>query len=193
MDKTERLQAHAVQGSWMPNPQAHLNSPRDAFHFFYTLALLRDLPGASILDVGSYDGWLDFLLLDQGYKVEGVEAIPELCASARSYASGYVVHQGFFDEVKIDKHFDVALCFETLEHIPLDAVPAYVAKMEAIATRRILISLPDQRHEDNAQHLWSPSMDLIQSMWGNKKGFSVTYKTYPGTDVPPNFFIRWDK
>lgn len=192
MNRHERVKAHAVHGSWVPNPESHLDSPRDAFHFFYTLALLRELPGASILDVGCYDGWLDFLLMEKGYHLEGVEVIPELGEYARAYNPGYIVHQGFFDEVKIERHFDVALSFETLEHIPLDLVPVYVSKMEAIATKRILISLPDQKHEDNPQHLWTPTQYLVTSLWGWKKGFRLTYKTYQGTGVPANFFIAWN-
>ena len=197
MNRAERTAAHAVQGSWMPNPEAHLQSVRDAYHFDWACAQIKDLRHCSILDLGAYDGWLDFLLMRLGHKVEGVELIPNLCESARTYAKakglGYKIHQGFFEDVAIDQAFDVVLSFETLEHIPLDMVSVYVAKMEAIATRRILISLPDQRHEDNIQHLWTPDFDLILSMWGRKPAFELTYKIYPGTDIPANFLIRWDK
>jgi SAM-dependent methyltransferase len=196
MNRAERQAAHAVQGRWLPNPEAHFQSPRDAYHVDWTRSKLQGQSRCSILDVGAYDGWLDFLLMRDGHKVEGVELIPELCESARGYAFKnaftYTIHQGFFDEIAIDKRFDVVLSYETLEHIPLEMVPVYISKMEAIATRSIFISLPDQRHEDNAQHLWTPSMSLILSMWGLKKNFEVTYKPYPGTDIPANFLIRWD-
>lgn len=192
MNRAERTAAHAVQWSWMPNPKAHLQSVRDAFHFKWANEAIQ---GTSVLDVGAYDGWLDFLLIETGYRVEGVELTPELCESARAYARAqkidYAIHQGFFEDVAIDRHFDVVLCFETLEHISLALVPVYVAKMEAIATRRILISLPDQRHEDNAQHLWTPTFDLIRSMWGHKPAFELTYKPYLGTGIPANFLCSW--
>lgn len=194
MNKTERFQAHQVQETWMPNPAAHLQNPRDAYHFDWTVSQLKGRSGDSILDVGSYDGWLDFLLIKQGFKVQGVEAIPNLCKSAEAYAAqhcpSYRVHQGFFDEVEIGDRFDVVLCYETLEHIPLDMVPAYVSKMEAIAKKTVLISLPDQKHEDNPQHLWTPRYGLLLALWGRKKGFEMTYKPYPG--LPANFLIRWD-
>lgn len=199
MSRAERLQAHAVSESWIPSPEAHLKSPRDAFHYWWTLDALgydsdRGMNDEKILDVGAYDGWLDFLLIKNGYQVEGVELIPELCKSARMYAQThnikYQIHQGFFEDIQIDRRFDVAICYEVLEHIPLDMVPAYVAKMEAIA-ESIHISLPDQRHQDNPQHLWTPTFDLIRSMWGAKSHFLLTYKPYPGTEIPANFMISW--
>jgi 2-polyprenyl-3-methyl-5-hydroxy-6-metoxy-1,4-benzoquinol methylase len=202
MNRTERQAAHAVQGTWVPNPDAHLKNSRDRYHFYWICRQLgldldgRYNSGTTVIDIGCYDGWLDFLLIEAGFLVEGVELNPNLCESARNYAAqkkiNYRVNQGFFEDVAIDRRFEVAMCLETLEHIPLDMVPVYVAKMEAIATGTILISLPDQRHEENAQHLWTPSMDLILSMWGLKKNFEVTYKPYPGTDIPANFLIRWD-
>lgn len=192
MDRAERLQAHQVQGTWVPDPEAHLQSPRDAYHFDWTVSQLKGLSRCSILDVGSWDGWLDFLLIKQGFKVEGVEAIPDLCTSALSYPGkgSYRVHQGFFEDVQIDQRFDVVLAYEVLEHIPLALVPEYVAKMEAIATRRILISLPDQNHQDNPQHLWTPFYALILSMWSHKRNFEMTYKPFHG--IPANFLMSWD-
>lgn len=195
MDRAERQAAHAVGGTWMPSPEAHLQNERDAYHFDWTIHQLRGLHRCSILDIGAYDGWLDFLLMREGHKVEGVELDENLCKSAMGYAQAnnlqYTVHQGFFEDVEITHCFDVAACFETLEHVPIEMVPVYVAKMEVIATKRILISLPDQKHQDNPQHLWTPSFDLIRSMWGHKKGFELTYKPYP--NIPASFMIRWDK
>lgn len=203
MDKAERLKAHSGHGGWMPDPKSHLNSPRDAFHCRWALKAIEDIPvskyGAptSILDVGCYDGWLDFLIMNEGYDVEGVEIVSELCESARMFAKAhdlnYKIHNGFFDDVVITRNFDVVFSFETIEHIPLDMVASYVTKMEAIATQRILISLPDQRMEDNAQHLWTPSYELILNMFGRKKNFQLTYKPYHGTDIPANFLFSWDK
>ncbi len=196
MNRAERLQAHQVNGTWMPYPEAHLQSIRDGQHFYWTLAQLADLPGASILDVGSYDGWLDFLLIRKGFKPHGVELIPELARSAMAYANAnqleYLCYNNFFDLTDPIQKYDAVLAYEVLEHIPLESVPAYVAKMEGLAKSRILISLPDQRHEDNLQHLWTPSEDLICDMWGENNGFTLERSEYNGTDIPANFFIRWE-
>src|SRR5206468_3473215 len=97
-----------------------------------------------------------------------------------------------FDFTDPVQKYDAVLAYEILEHIPLEDVPAYVAKMEGLARYRILISLPDQRHEDNAQHLWTPHLGNIGDMWGHKKRFNVDYVEYPGTDIPANYLIRWE-
>lgn len=197
MNRAERLTAHHVGDIWMPNPEAHLQSVRDAAHFNWTIDQLHDIPGATILDVGSYDGWLDFLLIGKGFKVRGVELIPALAESARSYALAhgleYAVYEGFFDQLHLTGlTYQVGLCYEVLEHVPFEMVQTYVTNLETRATRRILISLPDQRHEDNNQHLWSPSIDIIKSLWGTRKDFKLTTQAYPGTDIPSNFFISWN-
>lgn len=196
INRQERLQAHQVDGTWMPYPEGHMQSIRDAQHYYWTLAKLKDMPKASIIDIGCYDGWLDFLLIRKGFNVDGVELIPELARSAMAYASAnnlqYLVYNNFFDLTDPIQKYDVALAYEVLEHIPLESVPAYVAKMEGLARRRILISLPDQKHEDNSQHLWTPSVELICDTWGNNKAFSLERAEYNGTDIPANFFISWD-
>jgi len=184
-----------IPESYLPVPEAHIGNKRDNKHFTKALEVLEDLGAEKVLDVGSYDGWLDFLLIDKGYDVEGVEFIEGLALSAERYAvknnKKYKVHKGAFDEVSISDIFDAVLCFETLEHVPLDSIPVYIDKMEKIATKGILISLPDQDHKENKQHLWTPTEELIKSFWGGKEGFRLEYVEYPDTGVPSNWFIHY--
>jgi 2-polyprenyl-3-methyl-5-hydroxy-6-metoxy-1,4-benzoquinol methylase len=197
MNREERIAAHDVAGIWLPRPVEHLYSSRDAKHFRWTLEKLADMPSCSVLDVGAYDSWLNFLLMEKGYACHGVELIPNLCASAREYArihglNDYKVYQGFFDEVDITEQYDVVMAYEVLEHVPLDVAYHYVARMEKIAAKRIFISLPDQDMKDNPQHCFTPSKQMIENWFGNRKGFKLEYQTYPGTEIPGNFFISYD-
>ena len=209
MNLADQIARHQVPGVWMPNPEAHLNSVRDRTHFEWAknkIASLHDLmpDTLKILDVGCYDGWLDFLLLDyfEATEIDGLELIPNLCASARAYveANGiknYRTIEGTLwaagNPAHVRHDYDAILCFEMLEHIYLEEVPQFLILMEAInkPTGRILLSLPDQRHEDNPQHLWTPTKSVIDELLKNKKGATVEYKSYPGTDIPGNFFIEY--
>lgn len=200
MNRAEHLKKHeiALPAGYVPNPKAHLANPRDAYHFQWARNELRDLPGCSILDVGCWDGWLDFLLIGAGHFVHGVELMSDLADAARAYANqhripSYHAYTGFWDGIELTRTYDVVACFETLEHVDLDLVPAWVAKMEATATKRILISLPDQDHRENAQHSWTPSLALCHDLFAGKRNLRIDYKDYPGTEIPANFFIRWDK
>lgn len=200
MNRVEHIQRHQVRltPEYMPNPRAHLQSERDRFHFSWTLRQLALLPGASILDVGCWDGWLGFLLMEEGFRVHGVELIPDLALAARRYAAaikakGYHVYQGFFDKLSINGSYDVVTCYEVLEHLPIELAAEYIEKMDALANRHCFVSLPDQRHEDNDQHQWTPSGDLIDELFWHKKNYALEYRDYPGTGIPGNWMIRWDK
>ncbi|MBD3260318.1 MAG: methyltransferase domain-containing protein [Candidatus Altiarchaeales archaeon] len=195
--REERLQAHTVNlpPGYLPNPEQHLSNMRDGFHAIWTLKQLEDMQHATVLDIGCYDGWLDFLLILRGYILVGVEVVPELAEAARHYAERnflpYEVHTGFFDELDIKSPFDVVMAYEVLEHVSFDEIPDYIARMERVAQKKVLISLPDQKHEENEQHLWTPTEELIKELWGDRKEFHLGYRTYEGTDIPPNFFISY--
>jgi 2-polyprenyl-3-methyl-5-hydroxy-6-metoxy-1,4-benzoquinol methylase len=194
-DRLERLKAHAVMlpEGYVPDPQRHLCNARDSNHYLRALSFLKSIGAKTVLDIGCYDGWLDFLLVDKGYSVEGVELIPELAAAARRYADRnfltYRVHEGSFADLSLQGSYDAVICFETLEHMPLEEVLACVPKMASLATKGVLISLPDQDHNMNLQHLWTASEDLMREIWGAFKNFKLDYLSYPGTSIPGNFFI----
>ena len=200
MNRIEHMRRHEMPlpAGYMPNPEGHLGNPRDGYHFHWTRNQLADLPGCSVLDVGCWDGWLDFLLIGAGHFVHGVELMPNLALAAIAYAQkhgheSYCIYQGFWDEIGIPRYYDVVTCFETLEHVDLGLVPAWIAKMEAVATKRVLISLPDQDHRDNAQHQWTPTLALCHDLFVGKRNLKIEYKDYSGTEIPANLFIRWDK
>jgi len=198
MDKTNILARHdpCILQSYLPNPYSHLNNPRDRHHFDQTVKILRDKNLKTVLDIGCYDGWLDFLLIDMGYDVTGIELIPVLVKSALNYVTNknidYKIMEGFFQDLEIKDKFDAVICYETLEHIPFEDIPAFIKKMEYIVLKTIIVSLPNQKCEDNIQHQWTPTIEVIHDIFKDKKNFSVTLANYPRTGVPSNWIISYD-
>jgi 2-polyprenyl-3-methyl-5-hydroxy-6-metoxy-1,4-benzoquinol methylase len=194
MNKTHQLELHRmnVPAGYLPNPYGHLNNARDLFHYEWTLKKLINCK--SVLDVGCFDGWLDFLLIDKGFKLEGVELVPELARAANKYARNnyldYQCHAGLLTEIKFEKKFDCCVCFEVLEHLIMGEAQDYIFLMEKIVNKLMLISLPDQKKEDNVQHQWTPTWDLIFELFGSKKDVEFYYARNANT--VPNFLISYN-
>lgn len=193
MNKLHLLNLHRmpIPEGYLPDPSRHLYNERDRAHYEWALKKLNGYKSA--LDIGCFDGWLDFLLMEKGFKIESVELVPELAQAANNYAKknslDYVCHEGLLTELKFDKKFDCCLCFEVLEHMSLIEVQEYLSLMEDLSNSLVLISLPDQKKEDNLQHQWTPTSEVVCELFGKKKGFESTYIINQGT--VPNFLISY--
>lgn len=181
------------------NPEAHLKNPRDAAHYHWTTAMVPD--GSHLIDAGCFDGWLSFLLLKAGknLKVTAVELRLELVKLARAYAidhgipeDRFSIHEGFFTDHTFGPWFNAVLLYEILEHVPKEEVSSYVAKAESFLQfgGKILISLPEQRHEDNPQHLWTPNELELKHWWDHNKNFTMQ-KVHYGNNIPANWLVSW--
>jgi 2-polyprenyl-3-methyl-5-hydroxy-6-metoxy-1,4-benzoquinol methylase len=193
--REERLAIHAMpfaqSDDYMPNPPAHLYNRRDLSHFEMALAFANECQATSSLDIGSFDGWLSFLLAERGLRVTGLELRPELVDASRRYAKANRVHwnchQGFAQEIDfLDNQFDVVYCFETLEHMTFTEAKEVVRNMLRWAKKGIMVSIPEQPAEDNAQHLVDGTREVAEML---VPGGVVIRQTYPGTPIPANFFI----
>lgn len=196
MGREERISAHSVRlpEGYVPDPMSHLGNTRDSNHYLKASKWLKEIGAKTVLDVGSYDGWLDFLLIGKGFRVTGVELIPDLMDAAVRYGNrNFVEYEalgGYFLDVEFDgRTFDAVLCFETLEHMPLEDAKESARRFAAMARKGVMVSLPDQDHHVNHQHLWSPNEEVIRDIWGGLPGFKVEYQSYPGTTIPGNWFI----
>jgi len=181
---------------YVPDPFLHLGNIRDRVHFNMSLEMLNRYKIETVLDIGCYDGWLDFLLINSGYQVTGIELIEDLCEAAKRYTTAhslnYTIYQGFFEDLDIPGTYDAILCFETLEHMPFESIPGVLKKMESLTTKAVYLSLPDQDHTLNTQHLWTPTKEVINELFKNKKNFKVDYFSYTGTTIPSNWFITYE-
>lgn len=197
MNKENRFSVHNVNlpFGYVPNPRGHVSfEGRDKFHYDWARTNIEAY--SSVLDIGVWDGWLDMLLIEDGFKVNGTELIPALGEAALRYAQSkgydYKMFTGFFTELTFaEKSYDTIIAFEVLEHIEFPEALQAIDMMDKIARKSVLISLPDQKFEENPQHLWTPTLDLIQETFKGKKDLSVIKHDYPGTNVPSNFMIKY--
>lgn len=183
----------------MTDPALHLNGVRDRKHFEWTRDRIRDHQVKSLLDIGCWDGWLDFLLLREfsELRITAVELNPDLAAMANQYAkengltSRYECLCGPIMTVPLgDREWDAAMAYEVLEHIALGEFQFCLGRIES-RVNRVYVSLPDQRYEDNPEHLWTPTPDLCYKVWGKRPGYCLERSHYSGTQIPDNFLISY--
>ena len=195
--RQERLTRHDVYTQYRGcSCWAYLNDVRNNRHFLWTMAGLGREQGNTLLDVGCYNGWLDFCIMAAlpMIKCTGVEVSPLLCKSSHEYAAAngikWNVYTGFFDELVIPGHYDVCSMYEVLEHMPMETAIACTDKAAQLASR-VMISLPNQDYHDNPDHLWTPTEELIRDTWGSKPHFEMERWKYPGTTIPDNWACTW--
>jgi hypothetical protein len=205
MDKKTLYSLHdiPVPPGYMSNPKAHLSNTRDKAHVDQVLTAVLYHCYTSWLDIGSWDGWLPFCVLDDYSDLTDVcmvEPIRSLSDASKRYISHHNLYNaqaitGWWldDETDPMRSFDLVTCFECLEHVPLGEVPLFLEKMELFAKKEILISLPDQPCEQNPQHQWTPTEPLIQDLFADKWGNSlqIEYRGFDEENVPCNWFIRY--
>ena len=129
---------------------------RKQFHLarFYWLARsLTKLPCSyhSVLELGSFDGKvLDFLPV-KPWRYLGLDANWEggiELARARWQAEPNFIFRECHtpDDMGIgSEQFDIAICMDTLEHIPPDMVDAYLEQLARVTTTYIFITAPNEK------------------------------------------------
>lgn len=184
--------------NYIPSPGSHLTNTRDCEHYLYSLENAMEINADTILDVGSYDGWHALLLALDGYNVTAVEFIHELIQATQRYidvtksASVSLIEADWLSAKLPNTRYDMITIYEVLEHVPMSEVPKWVDKADYYG-KRILVSLPDQSHELNPQHQWTPTKELILQLFGSKKNFKIEYSTYPlNKTIPNNWLVSYD-
>ncbi len=101
----------------MKEGAAHFGNFEANARFLTMTGALR--PDADVLEIGSGTGNLLRRLLDEGYRVRGVELNPELIAESRRWHGELPIQA--VDGVRLpfaDRSFDLVLSFDVFEHIP---------------------------------------------------------------------------
>jgi len=186
--------------SLQPPEERWVGGNRDQLHINWTMENTHE--DASILDIGSADGWLALFLAMQNRDVSAVEFVKRgidwTKKNAQRLGVDIDLRYGFTENVDNlfnDKKFDYILAYEILEHLDYRRVPWYLEKMENILNPggKVLITLPKQDLHDNPEHLWSPSIKLIDNLFENKHNYQCQWIDIPNHGVPGNWFIKYEK
>jgi len=128
---------------------------RGRFHFArfeWLRESLRELGGAqdTVVELGCYDGKTinflgkkprRYLGFDENWE-GGLPIARELWAAEKSYEFRSCSSPS---EMLTDERFDLAICMETLEHVPPAFIEPYVARMAELTRGHILITVPTEK------------------------------------------------
>lgn len=151
-----------------------------------TLDLLRDLPGASILDVGGGHGQLTMPLAEAGFKLT-VTGSGDIC---RVRLDKYCDKERFTyltcDSLNLpfaDNHFDVVMAFRLLPHA--DQWQSLIREMCRVAGKAVIFDYPDRR---SANILYDLLFDLKKNMEGNTRTYTLFSRREIAAELTANGF-----
>lgn len=154
-----------------------------------TLELLRDLPGASVLDVGGGHGQLTTPLATNGYDV----TVSGSAAVCRARLDKYCT-KGSFTYITCDcltlpfadNQFDVVMAFRLLPHAA--QWQRLIKEMCRVAGKAVIFDYPDKR---SANILYDLLFDLKKNMEGNTRTYTLfSRKEIRDTLAVNNFAVR---
>lgn len=151
-----------------------------------TLALLRDFPGASVLDVGGGHAQLTRPLAENGYKV----TVTGSADSCRARLDRYCKKGSFTyltcDSLNLpfaDNQFDVVMAFRLLPHT--ERWQRLVQEMCRVAGKAVIFDYPDRR---SANILYDILFDLKKNMEGNTRTYTLFSRKEISRELVSNHF-----
>lgn len=136
-----------------------------------TLDLLRDLPGASVLDVGGGHGQLTMPLAEKGYKITVTGSADSCRARLDTYCEKGSFTYLTCDSLNLpfeDNHFDVVMAFRLLPHA--ERWQELIKEMCRVADKAVIFDYPDRR---SANILYDLLFDLKKNMEGNTRTYTL--------------------
>jgi len=148
------------------------NTAREQERIRSLLELTPDPPG-TLLDIGSRDGYLASTFADAGWKVTALDLQrPEIEDQRIECVTGDATRLQFEDN-----SFDVVLCAEVLEHIPLPGLEQAASEIARVASRAAIIGVP-YRQDLRLNRTRCSSCGASNPPWGHVNSFDETTLAY---------------
>lgn len=151
-----------------------------------TLDLLKDLPHASVLDVGGGHAQLTLPLVNNGHEVT-VTGSADICrARLDRYCQPGSFQYMTCDSLDLpfqDKQFDVVMAFRLLSHTK--QWQRLIQEMCRVARKAIILDYPDKR---SANILYDLLFDLKKNMEGNTRTYTVFSRKELSDELQANHF-----
>ena len=105
--------------------------------FWHQLMAVKNTHASTMLEVGVGSGFTSTYLQQRGVDVTSVDIDPNL----EPDVVGNVLRLPFADD-----RFDIACCFEVLEHLPFELFGQALLELKRVSRQRVILSLPDAGH-----------------------------------------------
>jgi SAM-dependent methyltransferase len=117
---------------WVEDSHVWESNPDNARRIDCVLHAVEDsaLPPARVLDVGCGTGWVSLELAKLGYQVTGTDLASDAMRVLQSTRPEVRWVGGDFAQVDVGADYDVAICMETIAHVPDQ--PAFVKRLAAV-------------------------------------------------------------
>ena len=102
--------------------------------FWYQLIAVKNTHASTMLEIGVGPGFTSHYLQQRGVDVTSVDIDPNL----EPDVVGNVLWLPFPDD-----RFDIACCFEVLEHLPFELFGQALLELKRVSRQRVILSLPD--------------------------------------------------
>lgn len=104
--------------------------------YYYQYKQIRSLHAQQVLEIGIGNGLLSFLLKQTGLNVTTLDYDRRLNPDINALVTRIPCD---------DEAFDLAACFEVLEHLPYDQFQTAMGEIRRVVKRYVVLSLPDTR------------------------------------------------
>ena len=162
----------------------------------------------SLLEVGCGDGRIINQLIEKYKTIYGID----ISKNALKYVKT-PKKQGNIENLPfLDNSFDIVMCCEVLEHLPLSVYSKALKELERVSKKYILISVPNNENLNlgmiecpqcgcsfhTCRHLRSFNQDKLKNLFTNFEVYKIDYslfdyKTYPDFIIKTYEFIKKSK
>ena len=127
------------------------------------------------LDVGCATGFVVEALRELGIDAEGVDVSHWAVAHPAHGARGHIRYGDLLERLPFpDTSFDLVSAFETLEHLPPEAVPGALAELRRVARRFVVATIPSFGRNEHGPGGWYQQKvreDALPRYWALGDGY----------------------